>query len=70
MLGIGDYFGEMALLDGEPRSAAVTAAGELQTMRLPRNAFLQQLEKEPRIAVPMMAELSSRIRRLEKPQTI
>jgi CRP-like cAMP-binding protein len=66
LLGIGDYFGEMALLDGEPRSATIVAANELQTMRLPRRAFLQLLEREPKIALSLLAELSSRVRRLEQ----
>lgn len=65
-LRVGDYFGEMALLDGEPRSATVAAASELQTMKLPRRPFLRLLEQEPRIAIPMMAELASRVRRLER----
>jgi CRP/FNR family transcriptional regulator, cyclic AMP receptor protein len=63
----GDYFGEMALIDGEPRSATVTAASALQTMRLPRRPFLRLLEQEPRIAIPMMANLAARVRRLERP---
>jgi CRP/FNR family transcriptional regulator, cyclic AMP receptor protein len=63
----GDYFGEMALIDGEPRSATITAASELQTMRLPRRPFLRLLEQEPRVAIPMMANLAARVRRLEKP---
>jgi CRP/FNR family transcriptional regulator, cyclic AMP receptor protein len=67
VLRTGDYFGEMALLDGEPRSATVTAASELQTMRLPRRPFLRLLEQEPRIAIPMMANLAARVRRLERP---
>jgi CRP/FNR family transcriptional regulator, cyclic AMP receptor protein len=65
-LRVGDYFGEMALIDGEPRSATVAAATELQTMKLPRRPFLRLLEQEPRIAIPMMAELASRVRRLER----
>ena len=63
---MGDYFGEMALIDGEPRSATITAVGDLQTMKLPRRPFLKVLEQEPRIAVAMLTELSARVRRLEK----
>jgi CRP/FNR family cyclic AMP-dependent transcriptional regulator len=65
-LRAGDYFGEMALLDGEPRSTTVAAASELQTMKLRRRPFLKLLEQEPRIAIAMLAELSGRVRRLEK----
>ena len=69
MLRVGDYFGEMALLDGEPRSATVTAASELQAMKLPRRPFLKLLEQEPRLAIAMLTELSARVRRLEKRPT-
>ena len=65
-LRTGDYFGEMALLDGEPRSTTVMAGSELQTMKLPRRPFLKLLEQEPRIAIAMLTELSGRVRRLEK----
>jgi CRP/FNR family transcriptional regulator, cyclic AMP receptor protein len=66
-LRTGDYFGEMGLIDGEPRSASITAVEELQLMKLPRRPFLKLLEQEPEIAVAMLAELAGRIRRLEKP---
>lgn len=65
-LQTGDYFGEMALLDGGPRTATVTAAGELQTMRLPRKPFLRLLQQEPSISVALLGELAGRLRRLEK----
>jgi CRP-like cAMP-binding protein len=69
-LGPGDYFGEMALLDGEPRSATVSANGELQTMRLPRRPFMKLLQQEPSIAMAMLTELAGRVRRLEKPRVV
>jgi CRP/FNR family transcriptional regulator, cyclic AMP receptor protein len=62
----GDFFGEMALLDGQPRSASVTAASELQAMRIPHRPFLKMLEGEPRIAVAMLRELAARIRTLQR----
>jgi CRP/FNR family cyclic AMP-dependent transcriptional regulator len=65
-LQTGDYFGEMALLDGQPRSATVTATGELQTMRLPRRPFIKLLQQEPSIAIAMLGELAGRVRKLEK----
>ena len=68
-LKTGDYFGEMALLDGEPRSATVVAVGNLQTMRLPRRPFMRLLQPEPSIAIAILAELGSRVRRLEKSRT-
>jgi CRP/FNR family cyclic AMP-dependent transcriptional regulator len=68
-LKTGDYFGEMALLDGKPRSATVLAVGNLQTMRLPRRPFMRLLQKEPSISIAMLEELCSRLRRLEKSRT-
>ena len=66
LLRAGDYFGEIALIDGRPRSATITAADDdLQTMKLPRQAFLEVVGQEPTIAIAMMAELATRIRRLE-----
>jgi CRP-like cAMP-binding protein len=65
-LKTGDYFGEMALLDGEPRSATVVAIRELQTMRIPRRPFIRLLQQEPSIAMAMLAELAGRVRRLER----
>ncbi len=64
-LHTGDYFGEMALLDGEPRSATVVSVGELQTMRLPRRSFVKLLEREPQIALRLLGELAGRLRRVE-----
>jgi CRP-like cAMP-binding protein len=66
VLKMGDYFGEMALIDGAPRSATITADGELQTMRIPRKPFLRLVEREPSIALALLAELAGRVRRLEK----
>jgi CRP-like cAMP-binding protein len=65
-LGAGDYFGEIALLDGEPRSATVVATGELHVMRMPRRTFLELLEQDSTIARTMLAELGARVRGLER----
>lgn len=65
-LGAGDFFGEMTLLDGEPRSATITATTELQAMLLPRRAFVKIVRQEPGIALTVMAELAARVRRLER----
>ena len=66
LLRTGDYFGEMGLIDGEPRAASIVAVDELQVMTLPRPPFLRLLEQEPGIAVAMLAELAQRVRNLEK----
>jgi CRP-like cAMP-binding protein len=65
-LRAGDFFGEMALLDGQPRSATITALTEVRTIKLSRGPFVKVLAKEPRMALAIMEELSGRVRRLEK----
>jgi CRP/FNR family cyclic AMP-dependent transcriptional regulator len=62
----GDFFGEMALLDGGPRTATITAAGEVRVMELPRRAFLRALKQDPGISMVIMETLAGRIRRLER----
>lgn len=64
-LRAGDYFGEMAVLDGGQRSATVVATSELQVMRVPREAFLELAEDEPALTAGMLARLGARVRELE-----
>jgi CRP-like cAMP-binding protein len=66
ILRTGDYFGEMALIDGAPRSATIAADEELRTMRIPRKPFMRLVAREPSIAMALLAELAGRVRRLEK----
>jgi len=61
----GDVFGEMALLDGGPRSATVEAGTDVLAMRIPRPAFSRLLKQEPDVARAILAVLAARIRRLE-----
>ena len=67
-LGPGDFFGEMALLDGRPRSASVESDTPLQTVRITRTGFNKALDANPTIARGIMAELAGRIRKLESPR--
>lgn len=59
----GDFFGEMAILEGEPRSASVVAFGICTLLMLYRRPFLDILEKYPRMTIQMLSEMSRRIRR-------
>lgn len=61
----GDYFGELALLDGAPRSATVSSLGELTTARIGRTAFLRLVREEPDIAVGLLPGLIGIIRALQ-----
>ncbi len=64
-LEAGDFFGEMALIDGEPRSATVVAVSEAYVMMIPRSKFLKVLEAEPKIALAIMATLTHRLRAVQ-----
>src|SRR5689334_15315078 len=62
----GDYFGEMAIIDNEPRSASATAEGETSVYYLPRELVLQLLERSPLLAVRLIQEFSHRMREFNK----
>jgi CRP/FNR family transcriptional regulator, cyclic AMP receptor protein len=68
-IGAGGYFGEMALLDGRPRSATVVAATELTCLRLGRSAFQKALRAEPQLSTALLRSLAERIRKLEDAAT-
>ena len=61
-LGPTQFFGEMALLDGHPRSASVFAKTEVVCMMLSRWDFQRQLRSDPEIAMRVLAVLSERLR--------
>jgi CRP-like cAMP-binding protein len=64
-LGPGSYFGEMALIDGGPRSASVVAETDLLCLRLPRKDFLRVLRTEPEVDLALLRHLAGRIRELQ-----
>lgn len=61
-LGRGNYFGEMALLTGEPRSASVVTAMESEMLVLTKQDFDYLLSKYPSIALTLSHVLSQRLR--------
>lgn len=65
MLKAGDFFGEMSLLDGEPRSAHVIAVEESRLLVLKRDEFVRHLNARPAIALNILAELCQRLRRAD-----
>jgi CRP-like cAMP-binding protein len=64
-LGPGGYFGEMALFDGSPRSATITADTHVKALAVTSFNFLAILQDNWDITRKIMAQLSSRIRKLE-----
>jgi CRP/FNR family transcriptional regulator, cyclic AMP receptor protein len=65
-LGPGDFFGELALLDGGPRSASVVAEGPITTVRIERSPFRSLLRDEPDIALKLLEGMASRMRGMTK----
>ena len=63
--GAGEPFGEMALLDGFPRSTSVIALEDTECLVMTRWDFTAELRTNPSIALSMLPELSKIIRRLE-----
>jgi len=60
--GDGDFFGEMALLDEQPRSATARALDATTVLEISRADFETLLNKAPALAFRIMKELSSRLR--------
>jgi len=61
-LGAGDSFGEMALLDGGPRTATVTAATPVKIYALSEWAFRGLLADQPAIAMRTLEAMAERLR--------
>lgn len=61
----GEPFGEMALLDGYPRSTTVVASEDTECLVMTRWDFTAELKTNPSMALSMLPELSKIIRRLE-----
>ena len=62
VLGQGDFFGEMSLIDDEPRSAHVIAMEDSNLLVLRREDFQTALREHPRIALGLLRALSRRLR--------
>ncbi|MBA2450415.1 MAG: Crp/Fnr family transcriptional regulator [Chloroflexi bacterium] len=60
----GDYFGELALVDGAPRSATAAALESTETLVLPRDAFRSLLDGEPHLRDALLTGLAAELRRL------
>ena len=62
----GDFFGEMSLIDGEPRSASVRTVTDAKLLVIHRESFLSLLRKTPEIAMALMGELCKRLRKANR----
>jgi CRP/FNR family cyclic AMP-dependent transcriptional regulator len=60
----GEFFGELALLDGAPRSTTATALEATETLALPRDRFLALLDDDHKIVRALLHALAEELRRL------
>ena len=68
-LGPGEFFGEMSLLDGGPRSATVEAASPMKVLIVGHREFWQLLNEAPPLVAKVMRTLSQRLRDAEAAHT-
>jgi CRP/FNR family transcriptional regulator, cyclic AMP receptor protein len=64
LLHPGDFFGELALLDGEPHSATAVALEPAETLMLQREAFERLLDSSPTVRRALLRSLALELRRL------
>ena len=64
VMGPGEVFGEVALLDGCPRSATVTTIDRCETAFIDQHAFQELLLANPRLAIRLLSLLARRLRQL------
>jgi len=70
VLGPGDYFGEMALIDGDDRAASVHADGELRCAAMTAWSFRPFVKDHPDIAWALLTALVKRVREAQARQTV
>jgi CRP/FNR family transcriptional regulator/CRP/FNR family cyclic AMP-dependent transcriptional regulator len=62
----GDFFGEMSLLDGKPRSASVVAQEECKALMISRDNFLKFIQRYPEVGIKILTTLSERLRKTDQ----
>ena len=65
-LGPGDFFGEMAVLDEQPRSATATARADTVLSFIPASEMWRALEQSPQLLMALMREFSQRMRQIDQ----
>ena len=61
-LGMKQCFGEMAILDAEPRSASITSLSDLTLLKIQREDFHEILAEKPEISLGIIQVLTGRLR--------
>jgi CRP-like cAMP-binding protein len=62
----GDYFGELAIIDGRPRSADALAAVDAELLELPQADFFQIIDESPQMFRKLLVELCRRLREADR----
>lgn len=62
LLGPGEFVGDLALLDGKPRSASAIASQRTKTLIVTRESFRRWLSRRPKAALALLETLSQRVR--------
>ncbi|MEO7511303.1 MAG: Crp/Fnr family transcriptional regulator [Gemmatimonadaceae bacterium] len=65
VLGVSEHFGELALIDDQPRSAHVIAMEDTNLLVLRRDDFRRRVEANPALAWSLLVELAHRLRRAD-----
>src|SRR5947207_6396932 len=65
-LGPGDFFGDMAMLDGQGRSANATATENARLAKLTRDDFLSFMRSDPQVTLELLTALTHRLRRTDE----
>lgn len=64
-IGPGELFGELALFDGEPRSASVIASRDTTVIEIRRELFLKEIARHPETSMKLLSAVAKRLRRSE-----
>lgn len=65
----GDFFGEISLLDGGPRTATVTSQTPMALLELSRKRFYKMIDREPAVALKIGERLAHRLREIDRAPT-
>mgnify|MGYP001381286410 FL=1 len=65
IFGPGEFFGEMSLLDGLARSASVVALAKAELFMIHRRDFLKLVNEHPQVAISLLGELTTRLRKAD-----
>lgn len=65
VMGPGEVFGEMAILDPQPRTATIRALGTLRALTIDKKTFLRRVQEDPTLALSILRSLSARVKKLD-----